>query len=108
MANNYKHQDVSVQCTRHCLGMTSQTEVSSLAETCDKQVLDMVVLALTHFALEWMALASHNGVGQLPVMGWSGYNAFMQVCVDLLLFFPLLLMCVVIAACQFYLFVKES
>eukprot|EP00660_Eupelagonema_oceanica_P013269 gene13269-8318_t len=24
------------------------------------------------------ASANHNAVGRLPVMGWSGYNAFMQ------------------------------
>ena len=24
------------------------------------------------------ARANHNAVGQLPIMGWSGYNAFMQ------------------------------
>merc|ERR1719174_1410596 len=28
--------------------------------------------------LKSVSLASHNAVGQLPVMGWSGYNAFMQ------------------------------
>ena len=31
--------------------------------------------------LKSVSLASHNAVGQLPVMGWSGYNAFMQVCI---------------------------
>ena len=25
-----------------------------------------------------LATSNANGVGQLPVMGWSGYNAFMQ------------------------------
>ena len=29
-------------------------------------------------ALATTAFANPNGVGQLPVMGWSGYNAFMQ------------------------------
>ena len=43
------------------------------------------MLTLAHLALASMALASHNGVGQLPVMGWSGYNAFMQVCFNLYL-----------------------
>merc|ERR1719174_1552236 len=28
--------------------------------------------------LKSVSFANHNAVGQLPIMGWSGYNAFMQ------------------------------
>ena len=30
------------------------------------------------FPLIGLATANRNSVGQLPIMGWSGYNAFMQ------------------------------
>eukprot|EP00041_Stephanoeca_diplocostata_P036904 m.1367644 g.1367644 ORF g.1367644 m.1367644 type:complete len:462 (+) comp24953_c0_seq15:96-1481(+) len=38
----------------------------------------MIVLVLILVSIVKIGHANHNGVGQLPVMGWSGYNAFMQ------------------------------